>query len=225
MGGLKPVSRLIVVLIFLPVMVSIYFLAPATFRVNSPLPEQVVLLWIEEINTHFRPIAQDIPVPDPVKLEISSRQLQLQRIDKFQQGDGQHLLINYRIYDYDLLTASSVYLISSSRLPHMINIPVPSARQDSQLRLAPDYLIVQNLREDQSVTLRVDKRQIHLPVGSVWAEGWIAGTDGPILIVGDEDVFGGRQQIIAALDDGRPVTVLRLKHLDLWNLSGGRSVL
>lgn len=219
MGGLTPVRRLRVW--FLPLLL-VLFLGHSRWPLSTgeaDLPQRVALLWIEELNTHLLGPNTSGLMVEPVILNREDKFIR-SNVDRHLAGNDPQVLVVYRLYDYDDLAAVRVELVAASRLPHPVRIPSAPAAGP---RPGPRQLIVQAIKPDGSIVVSVDEQPVSLSSGQMWAQGRVNGQTKPLTIYDDGQgitpaAVAARESIEDAMDQGRAVTILRLRNLGWWNL-------
>ena len=181
-------------------------------------PARALVLWIEEINTH---LLADAGVPEPVsrgpalRLDERRRAAGLRRSD-LPAGGGPFVLVIHRLHDHDRLVQERVRILAHARLPAPIDLRAASRAGRPGPRLLPGQvsLAAASPEPDGSVLLRVDAEQVRLAPGGAWMQVRVAGEAAPFGPAAPD----WQERVRAALETGRPLTVLRVLHRGWWRL-------
>lgn len=218
-----PLRRVVVwgplIVVLASVALWLWWLKPTPERL-SRVPRDVFLLWIEEINTHLLPaMVQPEPVDDPIQLFDDLRRLQVDGLPARPSQDGSHVLAVYRLFDHDQLVATGARLVAAGDLPQDLRL---SYRGSQGIRLSPVALSLTGFTPAGSLVLDMDGETAVLLPGDEW--NWGRRQDDPRWLSWPAGVGPGspnRARLEAAMDDGVPITILRLRNLGEWQLHHG----
>ncbi|REJ37369.1 MAG: hypothetical protein DIU84_04635 [Bacillota bacterium] len=191
---------------------------------------ELPLLWIEEINNRLLPPGQaavpggaDGTKPDPgggapAVVDEARRVLRLDAAALTPRGAAPALLVRYGVYDHDRLVREAFTPVAEFPLP----VVPPPAAGDSSARLLPRSLAITGVDPAGGVDLELDGRVLRLEEGQAWASARVAQGGGVVEV----DAGEWSRHLSAALDEDRPVTVLRLLHHGRWRVeaSGGEGL-
>ena len=209
-------------------------------------PGPATLLWIEEINTHLLGHGVDaarimadagsgggnagtVPILDPERRTVKVGRLDRVVTNPGGRNAGERLLVVYRLYDYDVGLRSTTLLVPSDQLPLRLEPPAwaspaagAGATGGGPWRLLPTRMLV-GPSTGSTLAMTVDDEAVQLRVGDVWAFVRLADRDRPLILDAGVTASAASRQagfeqhaLLAALDAGRPLTMLRFRHLGTW---------
>lgn len=180
-------------------------------------PTELPLLWFEEIHSHLLPPGAGPARPaGPPAVDEAARLVRLAAADLPAGGEEPRLIIRYGVYDHDRLLHETFTAAPAAAFPWEL-VP-PAVEGSAAARLLPGPIVVAGLDGSDAILLDVAGRSLRLSPGQAWASARVA--EGGRVVEVDHDAWAAR--LTAALDQDRPVSVLRVVHRGSWRLEAGR---